>query len=108
MRETRNPVSTQHYPGSISAPLPATSANALARVASEMTVARFNLLVAVAFTIMADPVSSVAYAIEAALAGLDGDLADLVPTMGLVIATIAIVSATYHQLIRRFPSGLFA
>jgi hypothetical protein len=105
VRETRNPVSTQHYPGSISAPLPATSANALARVASEMTVARFNLFVAFAFTIMADPVSSVAYAIEAALAGLDGDLADLVPTMGLVIATIAIVSATYHQLIRRFPSG---
>jgi hypothetical protein len=54
---------------------------------------------------MADPVSSVAYAIEAALDALDGDLADLVPTMGMVIATIAIVSATYHQLIRRFPAG---
>ena len=70
-----------------------------------MTVARFNLFVAFAFTVMADPVSSVAYAIEAALAGLDGDLANLVPTMGLVVATIAIVSATYHQLIRRFPAG---
>jgi hypothetical protein len=54
---------------------------------------------------MADPVSSVAYAIESALGALDGDLGDLVPTMGLVVATIAIVSATYHQLVRRFPTG---
>jgi Amino acid permease len=70
-----------------------------------VTLFRFNLFVAFSFTVMADPVSSVAYAIEAALDALDGDLGDLVPTMGLVIATIAIVSATYHQLIRRFPSG---
>ena len=68
-------------------------------------VARFHLFVAFAFTVMADPVSSVAYAIEAALAALDGDLTDLVPTMGLVVATIAIVSTTYHQLVRRFPTG---
>src|SRR4051812_15497266 len=54
---------------------------------------------------MADPVSSVAYAIQAALHQLDGDLIDLVPTMALVVATIAIVAATYHQLIRRFPEG---
>ena len=69
------------------------------------SIARFNLFVAFAFTVMADPVSSVAYAIEAALDALDGDLADLVPTLALVIATIAVVSATYHQLIRRFPTG---
>jgi hypothetical protein len=54
-----------------------------------VSVARFNLFVAFAFTIMADPVSSVAYAIEAALAGLDGDLADLVPTMGSWRAWVA-------------------
>jgi len=88
----------------LSVPAPATSST-LHRVASEVTVARFNLFVAFAFTVMADPVSSIAYAIEAALDALDGDLADLVPTMGLVVATIAIVSATYHQLIRRFPTG---
>jgi hypothetical protein len=63
------------------------------------------LFVAFAFTVMADPVSSIAYAIEAALRRLDGNLVDLFLTMGLVIATIAIVAATYHQLIRRFPEG---
>jgi len=66
---------------------------------------RFALFVAFAFTVMADPVSSVAYAIQAALHELDGDLIDLFPTMALVVATIAIVAATYHQLIRRFPEG---
>ena len=65
----------------------------------------FNLVVAFAFTVMADPVSSVAYALEAALRALDGDLALLVPTMALVIATIALVSVSYHELIRRFPRG---
>ena len=63
------------------------------------------LFVAFAFTVMADPVSSIAYAIEAALRHLDGNLGDLLLTMALVIATIAIVAATYHQLIRRFPEG---
>lgn len=67
--------------------------------------ARFNLFVAFAFTVMADPVSSVAYSIESALNGLDGDLASLVPTMALVVGTIVAVAATYHQLIRRFPAG---
>jgi hypothetical protein len=67
--------------------------------------ARFHLFVAFAFTVMADPVSSIAYAIESALHGVDGDLSELVPTMGLVVATIAIIAATYHQLIRRFPGG---
>jgi hypothetical protein len=63
------------------------------------------LFIAFAFTVMADPVSSIAYAIEAALRHLEGNLADLFLTMALVIATIAIVAATYHQLIRRFPEG---
>jgi hypothetical protein len=63
------------------------------------------LFLAFAFTVMADPVSSVAYAIQSALNQLDGDLVDLFPTMALVIATIAVVAATYHQLIRRFPRG---
>ena len=64
-----------------------------------------TVFVAFAFTVMADPVSSVAYAVEAALRALDGDLRLLVPTMGLVIATIVLVSVSYHDLIRRFPAG---
>ncbi len=64
-----------------------------------------SLFAAFAFTVMADPVSSVAYAIEAALRELDGQLADLFPSMLLVVVTIALVAGTYHQLIRRFPSG---
>ena len=63
------------------------------------------LFVAFAFTVMADPVSSIAYAIESALRHLDGDLGDLFLAMALVIATIAVIAATYHQLIRRFPEG---
>jgi hypothetical protein len=66
---------------------------------------KLALFIAFALTVMADPVSSVAYAIQAALRELDGDLVDLLPTMALVVATVAIVAATYHQLIRRFPEG---
>jgi hypothetical protein len=69
------------------------------------SVTKFNIFVAFAFTVMADPVSSVAYAIEAALHSLDGDLSELLWTMGLVVATIAVIAATYHQLIARFPRG---
>src|SRR5262245_44198926 len=54
---------------------------------------------------MADPVSSIAYAIESALRKLDGNLGDLFLAMALVIGTIAVIAATYHQLIRRFPEG---
>jgi hypothetical protein len=67
--------------------------------------ARLVLLVAFAFAVMGDPVSSVAYAIEAALRALHGDLALLVPTMGLVLAIIVLVSLNYHQLYARFPEG---
>lgn len=66
---------------------------------------RFVVFSAFAFTVMADPVSSVAYAIEAALRGLDGDLGSLFPAMAATIAIIAVVSATYDELIRRFPGG---
>ena len=66
---------------------------------------RISLFVPFAFTVMADPVSSVAYAIESALRSLDGDLASLLPTMAAIIAIIAVISATYHELIGRFPGG---
>ena len=71
----------------------------------QMRLSRVNLFVAFAFTVMADPVSSVAYAIEAALRALDGDPASLVATMSLVVGIILVVSFTYHQLIGRFPRG---
>ena len=63
------------------------------------------LLVAFAFAVMADPVSSVAYAIEAALRELRGNLGLLLPAMGLVVAIIALVITNYHQLVARFPEG---
>lgn len=68
-------------------------------------VGRLVLLIAFAFTVMADPISSVAYAIEAALRALGGNLALLLPTMALVIVVIAIVTVNYHQLVARFPDG---
>ena len=70
-----------------------------------MRLGRVHLFVAFAFTVMADPVSSVAYAIEAALRALDGDPASLVATMALVVGTIVVIAVTYHQLIGRFPEG---
>jgi amino acid transporter len=66
---------------------------------------RLNLFVAFAFTVMADPVSSVAYAVEAALGELDGDPASLVAAMAVVVGIIFVVALTYHQLIGRFPEG---
>lgn len=70
-----------------------------------MRLTRVHLFVAFAFTVMADPVSSVSYAIEAALRALDGDPASLVASMSLVVGIIVVVSFTYHQLIGRFPEG---
>jgi amino acid transporter len=66
---------------------------------------RGMLFVAFAVTGMADRVSSIAYAIEAALSHLEGDLGVLFVTMALVIGKFAVIAATYHQLIRRFPDG---
>jgi hypothetical protein len=54
---------------------------------------------------MGDPVSSVAYAIEAALRALHGDLLLLLPAMGIVLGIIVLVSVNYHQLYARFPTG---
>jgi hypothetical protein len=63
------------------------------------------LLVAFALAVMADPVSSVAYAIEAAVRALRGDLGLLLPTMMLVVLIIAVVIVNYHQLVGRYPQG---
>lgn len=63
------------------------------------------LLFAFAFAVMADPVSSVAYAIEAALRALGGRLDLLLLTMGIVLGIISLVRINYDQLIRRFPEG---
>jgi hypothetical protein len=63
------------------------------------------LFFAFAFAVMADPVSSVAYAIEAALRALGGHLELLTAAMGLVIGIIALVTLNYWQLVRRFPQG---
>jgi hypothetical protein len=60
---------------------------------------------AFAFAVMADPVSSVAYAIEAALRALNGDLALLVPAMILVVAIVALVIVNYRPLVARYPRG---
>ena len=54
---------------------------------------------------MADPVSSVAYAIEAALRALDGHLEDLFPAMAIVIGVVVLVTINYWFLVRRFPQG---
>jgi amino acid transporter len=63
------------------------------------------LLVAFALAIMADPISSVAYAIEAALGELNGDLGLILPTMGLVVLFVGIIVVNYRQLVSRFPQG---
>src|SRR2546428_13196701 len=63
------------------------------------------LLFAFSFAVMADPVSSVAHAIEAGLRALHGHLQYLLLTMGLVLAIISLVRLNYDQLIRRFPEG---
>ncbi|MFI6048191.1 amino acid permease [Nocardia sp. NPDC051321] len=54
---------------------------------------------------MADPVSSVAYAIEAALRALHGDLGLLLTTMGSVVAIIGVIIINYQQLVARYPQG---
>src|ERR671933_334776 len=64
------------------------------------------LLVAFAFAIMADPISSTAYAIEAALGRLNNDLGLILPTMGLVILVLAIsvsVSSGASNIVAYMP-----
>jgi hypothetical protein len=76
-------------------------------VAARLRMRRFRaaLFFGFAFAVMADPVSSVAYAIESALRALGGHLGLLLPTMGLVIGVIALVTLNYWQLVKRFPEG---
>jgi hypothetical protein len=66
---------------------------------------KIALFFAFAFAVMADPVSSVAYAIEAALRALNGHLELLMATMSIVIGIIALVTLNYWQLVRTFPEG---
>jgi hypothetical protein len=82
-----------------------TAATSVAPTRQPLRRARVLLFFAFAFAVMADPVSSVAYAIEAALRALNGHLDLLLPTMGLVIGIIALVTLNYWQLVRRFPEG---
>src|SRR4029450_3238388 len=64
------------------------------------------LLFAFAFAVMADPVSSVAYAIEAALRALHGDLWLVPPAIVLAgVGVIRLVTLNYHQLVGRYPAG---
>lgn len=88
-----------------SPPQPALRASIQHQVHPLSGMARLGLLLAFAFTVMADPISSVAYAIEAALRALDGNLTLLLPTMALVIIVMGIVTLNYHQLVARFPDG---
>lgn len=76
-----------------------------ANLPSGLVRSRPLLLAAFAFAVMADPVSSVAYAVEAALRALHGDLGLLVPTMGLVVGIIALIVLNYRQIIKRYPEG---
>ena len=63
------------------------------------------LFAAFAFAVMADPVSSVAYTIEASLRALHGHLGLLLATQIVVLAIIALVDVNYWQLVARFPLG---
>jgi hypothetical protein len=54
---------------------------------------------------MADPVSSVAYTIEASLRALHGHLSVLLASQLIVLAIISLVDVNYWQLVGRFPLG---
>lgn len=67
--------------------------------------AKVLLFIGFAFAIMADPVSSVAYTIEASLRSLNGHLDLLMATQLIVLGIIALVDINYVQLVGRFPLG---
>jgi amino acid transporter len=67
--------------------------------------AKAVLFLAFAFTIMADPVSSVAYTIEASLRALHGHLGLLMATQIIVLAIILLVDVNYWELVAKFPMG---
>jgi hypothetical protein len=83
-------------PASIASHLPAQRLGRLARAL---------LLVGFAFAVMADPVSSVAYTIEASLRSLHGHLALLLASQLIVLGIIAVIDVNYWQLVGRFPLG---
>lgn len=66
---------------------------------------KLMLFLAFAFAVIADPVSSVAYAMEAALRALNGHLELLLPTLMLVVVVVTLIAVNYWQLIKRFPNG---
>ena len=66
---------------------------------------RAALFIGFAFAVMADPVSSVAYTIEASLRALGGHLGLLLATQILVLGVIALVDVNYWHLVARFPLG---
>jgi hypothetical protein len=66
---------------------------------------RIALFIGFAFAVMADPVSSVAYTIEASLRSLNGHLDLLMATQLIVLGVIALVDVNYWQLVGRFPMG---
>src|SRR2546422_6619859 len=68
-------------------------------------ITRALFLIGFAFAVMADPVSSVAYTIEASLRALHGRLGLLLLTQIIVLAIIALVDVNYWQLVGRFPLG---
>ena len=84
------------YPGTAAAPVYPVSVRSRAKVV---------LFIAFAFAIMADPVSSVAYTIEASLRALHGYLGLLMATQIIVLAIILLVDVNYWQLVGRFPMG---
>lgn len=76
-----------------------------ARAARRSRAATWILFLAFAFAVMGDPVSSVTYAVEAALRALGGNLALLLPAIGAVVALVALVDIHYDRLVQRFPWG---
>lgn len=77
--------------------MPASESVAPVRGVARALRSRKTLLLAFTLAVMAAPVSSVAYAIEAALRALDGDLSLLVPTMSLVVVLfIALIAAVLY------------
>ena len=76
-----------------------------ARAGRRSRAATWILFLAFAFAVMGDPVSSVAYAVEAALRALGGDVLLLIPAVGAVVALVALVDLHYNRLVQRFPWG---
>src|SRR5262249_9213037 len=88
----------------VSAGLPETAAAGSPHVPLRPA-AKAMLFLAFAFTIMADPVSSVAYTIEASLRALHGHLGLLMATRLVVLGILLLVDVIYWQLVGRFPLG---